>query len=151
MVLRIFPENTNLFGIFDRETQNSLPVLSSGLHPRQCDNDGLRPRAASVLHQAENDLDDFGPDLDTLDERANQVSTAMPVRICRVWPNGCREFTKTARRKSQVFQLIDITCASCTVSITFTPTAKGSRVAVLNVADSASTSPQTVNLSGTGK
>jgi subtilase family serine protease len=41
--------------------------------------------------------------------------------------------------------------ASCTVSITFSPAAKGSRVAVLNIADSAITSPQTVSLSGTGK
>jgi hypothetical protein len=40
--------------------------------------------------------------------------------------------------------------ATCTVRITFTPTAKGTRTAVLNVADSASTSPQTVYLSGTG-
>jgi hypothetical protein len=39
----------------------------------------------------------------------------------------------------------------CTVSITFTPTATGSLTAVLNVSDSASTSPQTANLSGTGK
>jgi hypothetical protein len=40
---------------------------------------------------------------------------------------------------------------TCTVSITFTPTAKGSRVATLNISDSAITSPQTVALSGTGK
>jgi Abnormal spindle-like microcephaly-assoc'd, ASPM-SPD-2-Hydin len=41
--------------------------------------------------------------------------------------------------------------AKCTVSITFKPTAKGTRVAVLDIADSAITSPQTVSLSGTGK
>ena len=41
--------------------------------------------------------------------------------------------------------------AKCTVSITFKPTAKGARVAVLDVGDNAITSPQTVNLSGTGK
>ena len=41
--------------------------------------------------------------------------------------------------------------AKCTASITFKPTAKGTRVAVLDVADSAITSPQTVSLSGTGK
>ncbi len=40
---------------------------------------------------------------------------------------------------------------TCTVSITFTPTAKGSRVATLNISDNAITSPQTVALSGTGK
>ena len=36
------------------ETEESLPVLSSGLHPRQCDNDGLWSRAVRVLHHAEN-------------------------------------------------------------------------------------------------
>jgi hypothetical protein len=41
--------------------------------------------------------------------------------------------------------------AKCTVSITFAPTATGSRVAELDVVDSAITSPQTVALSGTGK
>ncbi len=41
--------------------------------------------------------------------------------------------------------------SSCTVSVTFTPAAKGSRVGELQVADSAVTSPQTVALSGTGK
>ena len=41
--------------------------------------------------------------------------------------------------------------AHCTVSITFTPTAQGVRTAVLNVADSGNPSPQTANLSGTGK
>lgn len=41
--------------------------------------------------------------------------------------------------------------ATCTLSITFTPTAKGVRTAALSVADSASPSPQTMNLSGTGR
>jgi hypothetical protein len=40
---------------------------------------------------------------------------------------------------------------SCTISVTFKPTAKGARSAVLDVTDSATTSPQTVNLAGTGK
>jgi hypothetical protein len=40
--------------------------------------------------------------------------------------------------------------ASCTISVTFKPTAKGKRVATLNIADSAITSPQTVSLTGTG-
>jgi Cep192 domain 4 len=41
--------------------------------------------------------------------------------------------------------------AHCTVSITFTPTTQGVRTAVLDVADSGNPSPQTANLSGTGK
>jgi hypothetical protein len=41
--------------------------------------------------------------------------------------------------------------SSCTVSVTFTPTATGARSAVLSISDSAIGSPQTVPLSGTGK
>jgi trimeric autotransporter adhesin len=40
---------------------------------------------------------------------------------------------------------------SCTASIEFKPTAKGTRLAALDIADSATTSPQTVSLSGVGK
>jgi hypothetical protein len=40
--------------------------------------------------------------------------------------------------------------AQCVVSITFTPTAKGTRNANLVLTDSAATSPQTANLTGTG-
>ncbi len=38
---------------------------------------------------------------------------------------------------------------SCTINVTFTPTATGSRVATLSVSDSAPGSPQTVSISGT--
>ena len=41
--------------------------------------------------------------------------------------------------------------ASCKISVTFKPTAKGTRTGTLKVADSASNSPQTSNLTGTGK
>jgi hypothetical protein len=99
LVLRIFPESTNLFGIFD-PTQESLPVRNSGLHPRQCDNDGLRSRAACLLHHAENDLDELLSDFNPLNERADYVSTAMPVGVGQMRPDGGRELTKTARRKS---------------------------------------------------
>jgi hypothetical protein len=40
--------------------------------------------------------------------------------------------------------------SSCLVTISFSPKAKGSRVATLSIADSASGSPQTTNLSGIG-
>lgn len=39
---------------------------------------------------------------------------------------------------------------SCTISVTFTPTASGSRTGALTVTDNASNSPQTASLSGTG-
>ena len=38
----------------------------------------------------------------------------------------------------------------CSITVTFTPSALGSRTATLTVADNASTSPQTVSLTGTG-
>jgi len=38
----------------------------------------------------------------------------------------------------------------CTISVTFTPAASGSRSAALSIADNASGSPQTVSLTGTG-
>ena len=40
--------------------------------------------------------------------------------------------------------------ASCTINVTFTPTAEGTRSASLSIADNASGSPQSVTLSGTG-
>jgi len=41
--------------------------------------------------------------------------------------------------------------STCTIGVTFSPTAKGTRTATLNVFDSANNSPQTVSLTGTGK
>jgi len=40
---------------------------------------------------------------------------------------------------------------TCTVSVAFTPTETGTRTGKLSVSDSASNSPQTANLTGTGK
>jgi hypothetical protein len=40
--------------------------------------------------------------------------------------------------------------ASCTISVTFTPTANGARAATLSIADNATGSPQSVSLNGTG-
>src|SRR5574340_664813 len=42
------------------------------------------------------------------------------------------------------------TNASCTINVTFTPTASGARTASISVTDNASGSPQTVSLTGTG-
>ncbi|MGA9901988.1 MAG: choice-of-anchor D domain-containing protein, partial [Terriglobales bacterium] len=39
----------------------------------------------------------------------------------------------------------------CTISVTFTPQATGTRTATLNINDGANNSPQTVSLTGTGK
>ena len=40
--------------------------------------------------------------------------------------------------------------AACTINVTFTPSAEGSRIAILTITDNASGSPQPVALSGTG-
>jgi hypothetical protein len=40
--------------------------------------------------------------------------------------------------------------SSCTIRVTFTPGATGSRAGTLQVADSANNSPQTIPLTGTG-
>src|SRR5206468_3964315 len=40
--------------------------------------------------------------------------------------------------------------ATCTINVTFTPAATGSRSATLTVTDNASNSPQTAGVSGTG-
>jgi archaellum component FlaF (FlaF/FlaG flagellin family) len=40
---------------------------------------------------------------------------------------------------------------SCTITVSFKPTAAGALIAVLNIADNAGNTPQTVGLSGTGK
>jgi hypothetical protein len=40
--------------------------------------------------------------------------------------------------------------ANCSISVTFAPTAAGTRSASVSIADNASGSPQTISLSGTG-
>lgn len=40
--------------------------------------------------------------------------------------------------------------ASCTISVSFTPTANGTRTGAISISDNVSGSPQTVNLTGTG-
>ena len=56
------------------------------------------------------------------------------------------------------FNIVGNTCGSgtpgqsqCIVTVDFTPKAKGARTATLQFADSAGTSPQSVNLTGTGQ
>jgi hypothetical protein len=58
---------------------------------------------------------------------------------------------------ASAFAVSGTTCAaslaghsSCTISVTFTPATTGVMTATLSIADSASNSPQTVNLTGTG-
>ena len=57
-------------------------------------------------------------------------------------PGIFRRLTPAAARWRQA--------AACTISVTFTPTAPGTRTASLTITDNATGSPQTVNLTGTG-
>jgi hypothetical protein len=41
--------------------------------------------------------------------------------------------------------------ASCSISVTFKPTAKGTRLGTLTLQDTGTNNPQVVNLSGIGK
>jgi hypothetical protein len=41
--------------------------------------------------------------------------------------------------------------ATCTINVTFTPTATGSRAASVTVTDNGASSPQSIPLSGTGQ
>jgi hypothetical protein len=99
-----------------------LPVLHSRLHPRQCYNDGFRSRAACVRRHAENDLEDLPSYFNPLNERADYVSTAMPVSSCQIRPDCRRKIAQAFRRKSQVFQLIDIACVILYLCVEFSNT-----------------------------
>jgi trimeric autotransporter adhesin len=93
---------------------------------------------------------------------AQKVGTKSPAKVVTIKNNLPTALTMSGNTftgaNAADFAQSSTTCGttlaagkSCTANITFTPTAKGSRVAVLNVKDSATTSPQTVSLSGTGK
>ena len=66
-------------------------------------------------------------------------------------------FTFTSITPTGDFAIASNTCgaslvagATCKIGVTFSPTAAGARVGTLTIVDSASNSPQTLNLSGTG-
>jgi hypothetical protein len=69
---------------------------------------------------------------------------------------GVTSLAITGANASDFAEMAD-TCGSsvaaggtCTIGVTFTPSAVGQRAATLGITDNASGSPQTVNLSGTG-
>jgi hypothetical protein len=92
---------------------------------------------------------------------AQKVGTTSPAKVVTVKNNLPTALTMLGNTFSGTnaddFAQFSTTCeatlatgASCTISVTFKPAAKGKRVATLNIADSAITSPQTVGLTGTG-
>jgi len=75
----------------------------------------------------------------------NNLATALPISITFTGANA-GDFAETDTCSGSV-----AAGSQCTITVTFTPTAAGTRTATLNVNDSANNSPQTVALTGTGK
>jgi hypothetical protein len=77
----------------------------------------------------------------------NNLSAALTISTIAIGGQNPTDFQQTAT-----------TCGTtlaagtpCTVSVSFTAGAKGSREATLSITDSANNSPQVLNLSGSGK
>ncbi len=83
------------------------------------------------------------------------VSTSAPAQLVRVTNTGADPMTLTVTISGDFSQVT--TCgttldsgATCTIAVTFTPTATGARTGTLSLVDSAPGSPHTVALTGTG-
>jgi hypothetical protein len=76
----------------------------------------------------------------------NNQKVTLTIDSIAISGNNASDFTETGTTCGGTLSA----GAKCTVTITFTPGAKGSRSASLKVTDSASNSPQTAKLSGTG-
>jgi hypothetical protein len=86
------------------------------------------------------------------------VGTTSPATEFALANNLAVELTGIAISTTGNFAVSATTCGTslaahgkCTISVTFTPTAKGNRTGKLSVSDSAYGSPQTANLKGTGE
>jgi pimeloyl-ACP methyl ester carboxylesterase len=77
----------------------------------------------------------------------NNLPTALTIASVAVAGSNANDFRESATTCGATLA----TAASCTISITFTPSANGARSATLDISDGAVNSPQTVSLSGTGK
>jgi hypothetical protein len=75
----------------------------------------------------------------------NNQSTSLTISSIGFTGTNSGDFAQTNTCSSSV-----AAGGSCTISVTFDPTASGARSATLNVNDNASNSPQTVGLTGTG-
>lgn len=87
-----------------------------------------------------------------------KVGTTSVARTFTLTNNQSAALTGIAISTTGDFAVSTTTCGAslvaksrCTISVTFTPTATGTRTGLLIVNDSASNSPQTSNLKGTGK
>jgi hypothetical protein len=77
---------------------------------------------------------------------SNNQSTALTISGITITGANGGDFTETDTCGGSVAAK-----GTCSISVTFTPSALGTRSATLNVADNASNSPQVVPLTGTGK
>jgi hypothetical protein len=75
----------------------------------------------------------------------NNQSTALTISNIGFTGTNSGDFAQTNSCGTSV-----IAGGTCTISVTFDPTASGSRSATLNVTDNAGNSPQTVSVTGTG-
>ena len=76
---------------------------------------------------------------------SNTGNAAMSIASLALTGTNAGDFAQTNTCGSSV-----AAGSSCTISVTFTPSASGSRTASVSITDNASGSPQTVSLSGTG-
>ena len=89
---------------------------------------------------------------------ARTVGTTSPAKVFTLTNKQAVALTSIAISTTGDFAVSSTTCTTslaakskCTISVTFTPTATGTRTGTLKVADSAVGSPQTSSLTGTGK
>ena len=98
------------------------------------------------------------PSLNFGDQAINTVSTAKQVTLKNTGNSSLTITGKAIIGANAGDYPLTTTCgsslaanASCTFSVTFKPTASGTRSAALSITDNASGSPQAVGLTGTGK
>ena len=89
---------------------------------------------------------------------ARTVGTTSPAKVFTLTNNQSVTLNSIVISTTGDFSVSTTTCttsliakANCKISVVFTPTAKGTRPGSLSVADSATNSPQTSTLTGTGK
>jgi len=89
---------------------------------------------------------------------ARTVGTTSPAKTFTLTNNGTVALTGIMISTSGDFAVSSKTCTTslaaksqCTINVTFRPTAKGTRTGRLSVRDSASNSPQTSSLTGSGE
>ncbi|MFZ0769859.1 MAG: choice-of-anchor D domain-containing protein [Candidatus Sulfotelmatobacter sp.] len=76
----------------------------------------------------------------------NNQKVALDITSINITGNDAGDFTQTATTCGSTLSAK----SECTITLTFTPSAKGARSATLQLTDSAATSPQTAKLAGTG-